>query len=151
MILIGAIITKLGSSVILLVASSICSIFGFGLSVYIFRKTRSIATILKKINTAKTYNEQHLLIRNTLKGHRDSIIDPKFGLDRKIVASISDQILAFDSEFNLLLNRYDRVRLWFLKLHLKRKFHKIDSHKLANQLTYIIARLKKEENDYEQQ
>ncbi len=139
-------IISFGTDPNLLGYASISSILGFILTIFVMIKSRGIAKTLLRMELAKDYNENRNTYIGRLKVHKNSILEDDIKT-RTIVHDILEDIFKFEAQYNPLLSRFDKIKIWITKRYLMKEYSKINFDIICNKLDYLIGRFHKKEEE----
>ena len=142
--LIGAILRFMGTNEIILGFVSIFGIVGFMLTVVVSIRTAKIGRILKYNQVASQYNKERKAYQSTFDGHRASIFEDGLRSD-KLLKDILKNVEAYQAEFQEILSFKEKIILFILKHHLKKKSENVNYNAIGNYLAFLSGRLSKKE------
>ena len=141
---IDAILRFMGTNEIILGFVSIFGIFGFVLTVVVSIRTAKIGRILKYNQVASQYNKERKAYQSTFDGHRASIFEDGLRSD-KLLKDILKNVEAYWAEFQEIIPFREKIVLFILKHHLKKKSKYANYNAIGNYLAFLSGRLSKKE------
>ncbi|SMC19359.1 hypothetical protein SAMN02745134_00809 [Clostridium acidisoli DSM 12555] len=125
--------------------TSISSIIGLLLSIYLIYKSNSIAKTVKSISISKDYNNNKDKFVNKFKVYKVSILEDDIKT-KTIIHDILEDIYKFENLYKILFSNYELIKIYFIKIYLHKDFNKINFDKVCYKLDYLIGRFNKRED-----